>query len=103
MKNGTKVSACAYADDITPMSSSPQGMQDQLNLIDSFMKMWDMSMSPAKSSIIINRRKHQNDFPDFEFKLDDTPIEQITEAHELTRYLGVHWSLDGKYTSGKDV
>jgi hypothetical protein len=42
------ITAAAYADDLTPVSSDPEDFQKQLDNIYQFLKMYNMSMGPSK-------------------------------------------------------
>lgn len=94
----TRITASAYADDITPLSETPEDLQDQLDIIHSYLDMFHMTLSAEKSSIISNRTKNHPDFPDYQFHLGPQPIPNTIPGDELVRYLGVYWSLNGNTT-----
>ena len=87
----------AFADDIHPITSSSNDMNDMLDTISSFLTQWKMEMSPVKSHILSNRNKTHLDFPTAEFILNGLPIQDVRDSTALTRILGVFWTMNGDY------
>jgi exonuclease III/ribonuclease HI len=98
MKQGTKIAVTGFADDITPLASTPQILQKQLDIISEFMQMWDMQMSPEKSSIITNLNNTDLQRLTHKFMLSDKEITDVRDGKQITRFLGVHWTFDGNTT-----
>ena len=95
-----KVTAVAFADDLTPITTSPMDLQLQLDIIYSFLKYHGMKMNPSKSHILTNIKPTHHDFPtNKSFKLGNQPIESIKEPHEATRILGAWMSFDSNTTN----
>ena len=90
-----KITAVAYADDLTPVSTTKEDFQKQLDIIYSFLAFHGMKMNPTKSHILTNIKSSQENFPtNKSFKLGNTFIESIKEPTEITRILGTWISFD---------
>ena len=80
----------AFADDLHPMSDTEEDFQAQLDIINSFLKMFGMNMRPAKCSIV-STDNHLTQ----QFMVSGNHIKQMDNS-ELIRLLGVFWTFDGK-------
>ena len=79
----SKVTAIAYADDLTPIATSPEDFQLQLEIIYSFLKYHGMKMNPSKSHILTNIKSSAPEFPvNKTFKLGDQYIQSIKDPNE---------------------
>ncbi len=56
--SNVQISALAYADDLHPLAMSPSDLQNQLNIIHSFLSFHDMELQPTKCQIVVNQNKN---------------------------------------------
>ncbi len=94
------VSGFAYADDLHPVAHTTHGMQHLLTLTHSFLSQWRMEMRPSKCHVLTNLPADSPLLPGPDaFRLGASPITDIRPADQVTRILGVWWSMDGHYRS----
>ena len=90
------ISAAAFADDLTPFTTTPEEMQDALNIIHEYLSSFSMTMNPNKCEIIANTSDEEtNELRLANFNLGGQPIGKIKSGSEITRYLGTFITLDG--------
>jgi len=81
-----EVGSLLYADDLVILSSSPQGLQNSLDKLDSYCKKWKLEVNLSKSKMMCFNRygKHIDD----EFSLGNEKLELVTSYP----YLGIEIS-----------
>ena len=93
LSNNTKLNCLLYADDLVLLSSSPQGLQNCLNQLNSWCERWLMQINLKKTKVMIfqkSNKKQQR--PDF--FIGDKTIQITQEYH----YLGLNLSSNGLFT-----
>jgi hypothetical protein len=98
-----KICCLAYADDLQPVSSSPEDLQLQLEIIFEFLIFYNMSMNPGKSHVMTNIEEEDLNFTsDLTFSLGGEYI-TVKKAYETTRILGVFMSMDSAHSQTCDL
>lgn len=86
-----KLNCLMYADDIVIFSSSSQGLQDRLNMLEQFCDDWCINVNIKKTKVLIfnkaGRKISEN------FTLQNNHLECVTSY----RYLGVYFTASGSF------
>lgn len=80
-----KVAALAYADDIVLLSSSPEGLQELVNIMRRFCRRWRLTVNVGKTKTMVFRRSNRSKPTPIEIYYNSEKIEQVSSY----KYLGV--------------
>ena len=81
-----------FADDIALISESPEGLQEQLNILYEYSKDWRFEINAKKSQVMICEKGKQKTTEEFYFGKKNNTL-TITDHY---KYLGVILQKDGK-------
>jgi hypothetical protein len=92
-----RITALAFADDLTPIATNNEDQQAQLNIIHSFLSFHGMKMNVTKTHVLTNLIESDDRFPDNENRLHlgGVPIASVNRRHKVSRILGFFVSMDG--------
>ena len=80
-----------YADDTAVLSESEKGMQECLNMLESYCNIWGLSINVKKTKVMIFSRGKIRNIPVFSFKGDR--VEVVFQY----KYLGLMFSYNNKF------
>jgi len=95
---GTFVGALSYADDLTLLSPSLQGLRSMLRVCEHFGQEFSVSFNPVKTQCIHFRRVH--DSGPFKVYLDGKPLKWVDEVKHLGHIISYNLS-EAKETKAK--
>ena len=80
-----------YADDIVLLSTSPQGLQNKLDILKQYCNDWCLTVNTNKTKVLIFNKagKHIK----HTFNLIDTQLECVNRY----KYLGIHFCASGSF------
>ena len=93
LPNNDKLSCLMYADDLILVSLSKQGLQQSLNILQTFCSDWGMEVNKKKTKVMIFQKKiRKSQIFEFYYKK-----EILTMTNDYT-YLGLNISSTGSFT-----
>jgi hypothetical protein len=89
--NNKPVNCLMYADDIVLLSTSPQGLQNKLDILKQYCNDWCLTVNTNKTKVLIFNKagKHIK----HTFNLIDTQLECVNRY----KYLGIHFCASGSF------
>ena len=81
---GRRLPALLYADDLALASTSPSGLQAQLDVLDTYAAQWGLTVNIAKTKAVVFRNKASQVYP-LPLVVDGETIEVV----DSFRYLGI--------------
>jgi hypothetical protein len=82
-ESGARVPALFYADDQALVSTTPEGLQRQLDFLSSYSTRWGLTVNTAKTKVVVYAAAATEGVPEFSY--EGTAVEQVPTF----RYLGV--------------
>ena len=93
-----KIFLLLYADDIVIFSSSPEGLQDGLNQLETYCKRWKLQVNTSKTKIMVFRKGGM--LPrNLSFSFDNTVLEIVNKF----TYLGIVFTTGGSFTETQNT
>ena len=94
--NGNTLQCLMYADDIVLLSTSSEGLQQRLNILNEFCKEWCLDLNVSKTKILIFNKAGK--------LIKDTLYysDECLECVQHYRYLGVYFSASGMFNYGQN-
>ena len=85
-----------YADDIVLLSTSSEGLQQRLNILNEFCQEWCLDLNVSKTKILIFNKAGK--------RIKDTLYysDECLESVQHYRYLGVYFSASGTFNYGQN-
>ena len=81
-----------YADDIVLLSSSQQGLQTKINVVEKFCKDWCLSLNTKKTKVLVFNKAGR--YISQQFTYQDNQIECVQQY----KYLGVLFCASGTFS-----
>lgn len=94
--NENTVHSLMYADDIIILSSTAEGLQAKLNILDKYCDDWCLTVNPTKTKVLIFNKAGRHLQHKFNYK------DNVIECVQHCKYLGVHFSASGNFTYAQD-
>jgi hypothetical protein len=80
-----------YADDLILLSSTPNGLQSKLDILDKYCNDWCLSVNLSKTKIIIFNKAGKKFSENFSFQ------NKSIDCVQQYKYLGVYFSNSGSF------
>ena len=87
-----KIFALMFADDLIILSTSEKGLQDSLNILDSYCQKWDLEVNLKKTKCMIFKEGNRVDKTSFSYR--NIPIVNV----KVFRYLGISLDFKGNFS-----
>ena len=87
--NGEPINCLLYADDLIIFSRTREGLQNKLNILDSYCEEWCLSVNPKKTKIMYTGKNSGESAP---FMVGDASLEYTSHY----KYLGVEINANNK-------
>ena len=87
-----------YADDLLLISSSPEGLQQSLNVAHKHAQEWKLKVNTKKSNVVIFSGNGQNKYKG-NFKYEN----EILNIVDRQTYLGLEMTSSGRYTYAREI
>ena len=85
-----------YADDIILLSSTAEGLQAKLDILDSYCNDWCLTVNPTKTKILVFNKAGRHLRHNFKYKACEL------ECVQHCKYLGVYFSASGTFSYAQD-
>jgi hypothetical protein len=85
-----------YADDIILLSSTAEGLQAKLDILDSYCNDWCLTVNPTKTKILVFNKAGRHLRHKFKYKACEL------ECVQHCKYLGVYFSASGTFSYAQD-
>lgn len=94
--NNSRIDCLMYADDIVLLSDTKEGLQNRINVLQTFCNKWCLNINLKKTNILIFNKpgKFLNEI----FELNGDHIECVKSC----KYLGITFSSSGKFSQCKE-
>ena len=90
-----KLNCLMYADDIVIMSTSAEGLQQRISILEKYCSDWCMKVNIKKTKIMIFNKAGRK--IQFKFTFQNSIIECVSSY----KYLGTYFSTSGSFTFGR--
>ena len=90
----SKISHLLYADDLVLLSTSENGLQSNIDRVNTFCKSWGLAINISKSKIMVFSKSGRVSKDKFMYNLGGDEIEYVNNY----KYLGVNLSNSGKFS-----
>ena len=90
----SKISHLLYADDLVLLSTSENGLQSNIDTVNTFCKSWGLAINISKSKIMVFSKSGRVPKDKFRYNLGGDEIEYVNNY----KYLGVNLSNTGKFS-----
>jgi hypothetical protein len=87
--NDKPIHCLMYADDIILLSSTAEGLQAKLDILDSYCNDWCLTVNPTKTKILVFNKAGRHLRHKFKYKACEL------ECVQHCKYLGVYFSASG--------
>ena len=89
--NNTNINALLYADDMLLLSTSEQGLQKAINILQTYCKKWQLVVNQSKTKIMVFNKNT----PTVDFKYQGIILETVQQY----AYLGIVLHKSGSFTT----
>ena len=86
-----------YADDIVLLSTSPNGLQKKLDILQNYCNDWCLSVNTNKTKVLIFNKAGRL-INKYDFMLNGVKLECV----KTYKYLGIHFCASGSFTVAQD-
>lgn len=90
--NGNAISCLMYADDIILLSTSAEGLQSKLDILEKYCNDWCLMVNPNKTKILVFNKAGRHIRHKFRYK------EYELDCVQHCKYLGVYFSASGTFS-----
>ncbi len=84
-----------YADDLVLLSSTPQGLQQHLDLLENYCQNWALAVNLKKTNIMVFQKKPRCQEHRYQFSLGSTALEHTMQY----TYLGLIITASGSFST----
>ena len=86
-----------YADDIVIFAESPEGMQNNLNILEMYCKKWNLTVNTNKTKVMIFQKRGRIS-QQYKWYYNGVELEVVSKAYS---YLGIVFTPNGNFTKAQ--